>query len=200
MIQYCKRRSANALCVIRRIPIGYKIAVRVGLIVAFVVSCHRSGAQSESLVGADSLPPQSDLVRETIQIRGRDGLTHAAMSYELTPSNLLSIQYSVDSKSSDERRKEQSFSLPKSTAAFVRTNLWRLRPAKLRGIEEVVYPTGCQPPLDAIAGSTVAFTNDKGEIGIVSVPLACKDATSAEARRILDRVIGAFPESATPLR
>lgn len=79
-----------------------------------------------------------------------------------------------------------------------------MRPAKLRGVEYLEYPVGCEPPIDSGVEVAVAFFGQHDRIGIFALPYACKDGQAAVARAAMkdameslphSKVAQAFPES-----
>jgi hypothetical protein len=109
---------------------------------------------SESLVGAQQLPPENVLSREIIQINQGVGSwpsAQGALEYELRPDNSLSITRTKMDR--DFKRLvvgQETLHLSSSTAAQARRMLWRLRPDTLQGIQVEARPTGCpSPPIDS---------------------------------------------------
>ena len=109
------------------------------------VSCQRGAIErSESLVGADDLPISSVLSQEIIQLNRGFGAYSSGnfLSYELRPDNSLTVTHTFRPK--DEVRGVETFRLPAITAEHARRMLWRVRPAKLAGVESETRPMGCQ--------------------------------------------------------
>ena len=108
--------------------------------------CDRS---SDSIVGADNLPSAAELARETIQINRDSSVGRQVhyLTYELKPDNSLTITHALDGYQGDRVVGTESFQLPAERATTIRKVLTSFRPAKLQGVEYLVYPVGCKPPI-----------------------------------------------------
>ena len=165
------------------------------------------GPSSDSLVGATNLQSAVEVARETIQIN-RDsavGRQDHYLTYELKPDNTLTVTHALDGYQGDQVVGSESFQLATERASKIRSVLTRFRPAKLQGVEYLVYPVGCDPPIDGGAEVAIAFFGGGDKIGIFALPYDCKKGYSARARATFrelmkslpsSKVAEAFPESA----
>ena len=159
---------------------------------------------SESLVGAEALPSAHDLSREIIQInRGFGQISEGFLSYELKADGKLVVTHE------DRKVKKivgtETFQLSGPVADQARHMLWRVRPARLEGIEQDARPLGCerQGPHD-FGELAVVFINegknagvDDDQVGIFELPSpdSCNTRHASESRRLLERVLKSFPAS-----
>lgn len=165
------------------------------------------GPSSDSLVGARNLPSAAELGRETIQIN-RDsaiGRQNHYLTYELKPNNSLTVTHALDGYQGDQVVGSESFQLAAGRASEIRKVLTGFRPAKLQGVEYLVYPVGCEPPIDGGTEVAIAFFGGGDKIGIFALPYDCTKGYSARARATFgklmkllppSKVAQAFPESA----
>ena len=175
------------------------------------VSCQRSAiGASQSLVGAKTLPSARALSREIVIInRGHWGNvgpnTPGTLAFQLNPDDSLSIEHTK----SDRDWKHvlvgrETVHLSKASAQFVRQSAWRLRPAKLQGIQDEILPTGCRPlPIDSGPETVVNFIGDPPKsgqeraIGIVLLPSSdqCNSSQANQARALVHEILRFFPAS-----
>ena len=171
----------------------YVVAICLG-----IASCGRPTPDSSgSLVGANSLPPVAELARETIEINRDtfvDGDRHLLI-YELRPNNSLNVKHIVRSYEGDEVVAEESFQVSPELNMQIRKRLWRVRPAKLKGVEYLEFPAGCEPPLDGGMDLAVAFFGQDDSRGVFGLPHACKEGKAATARTVLGEVMRLLPPS-----
>jgi hypothetical protein len=174
----------------------------LGVVAALAISsCGQSSFDaSESLVGAERLPPVTELLRETIQINRDTDLAglHHYLSFELRPDNSLSITHTLDGYDGKDVVGNEKFRLPSDVADSARKTLWRIRPENLQGVENLIFPVGCRPPIDSGMEVAVAFLGKapmQGDIGIFALPYACKDGQAAVARSALSRMMQSLPDS-----
>ena len=164
--------------------------------------------ESQSLVGAKQLPTAKALSREVIQInRGFGSATSGLLFYELQPNNTLTITLTHQDAHtlSEVTDGKETFNLSANGASKARHDLWRLRPATLRGIEWVVRPADCpQPPTDTFPEAAVVFISEgprpgveDDRAGVVDVPAqyTCNTKQGIEARKLVERVLQTFPPS-----
>lgn len=165
----------------------------------FLCSCERSAIEpSDSLVGAKALPSSSALSQEIIQINrdgGGKGYGLDFLSYELRPDNLLAVTHIV--RPNDRVRGPETFRLAPNVADQARRALWRLRPAKLEGVEYETRPIGCHKIYDAGSEAAVVFISADKRIGVVDVPYQgdCDTRSAMIARSIVREVLTSFPHS-----
>lgn len=153
---------------------------------------------SESLVGATNQPSERDLGRETIIITQRTGPARDhILSYELRPNDVLTVTYSLSELSGETEVAKDTVQLRSSDADNARKSLWRMRPTRLQGIETVVYPVGCRPPIDSNDEVVIVFADNRKRLGIFTLPHSCKDGNSAVARSIVREVISTLPATET---
>jgi hypothetical protein len=169
------------------------------------VSCGRAAIEpSQSLVGANDLPSPRVLSREIVQINRGVGGPHF-LSYELRPDNTLAITLSERGVKGEAVRGKETFNLSSELAEHTRRMLWRVRPAKLQGIEYETRPVGCEPrgPHD-FGELVVVFINEGDQVGIkddhvgvFALPHvdSCRTKDAEEARQLLRQVSDALPES-----
>lgn len=162
-------------------------------------SCERSAIEpSESLVGANALPPSSVLSQEIIQINrgfGGSGYGEDFLSYELRPDNSLAVTHTF--RPEDRVRGSETFRVSAKVAEQARRALWRLRPDELRGVEHETRPTGCDKIYDAGSEAAVAFINPDERIAVVDLPYRgdCDAHSARIARTIVREVLTSFPKS-----
>ena len=168
------------------------------VIVLSVVGCERAKlGKPESVVGASDLPPSGELAGETIQVnRGRGyGEDRHYLSYELRPDNRLRITHSLDGFDGKDVVGKESFQLSGELALRLRETFWRMRPSKLRRVEYLECPVGCEPPIDSGMEVAVAFFGQHDKIGIFALPYACKDGQAAVARAAMNEAMALLPRS-----
>ena len=156
------------------------------------VSCDRSAIDpSQSLVGAKSLPSESELSRETIQInRGYGNITITFLSYELLPDDTLKITLSARDRKTVIG--EDVFRLSPAVADKARRLLWRVRPQELKriddgGLDWETRPLSCfrRGPHD-FGDLTIVFIAQGPEPGVDDEGWAssnCRFQAAAEARQ-----------------
>jgi hypothetical protein len=173
------------------------------------VSCGDAAiAPSQSLVGAKELPSATALADETLYItRGGGAYGGDALSYELRPDNSLLITntFSDRHEAGEIVRGKETLHIAPGVAAEVRQLLWRLRPAKLKGVEQDTRPTGCEREgLHDFGELTVGFVNEgdargieDDQVGIFALPTAdsCNTSAAVEARSIVRRAPQLLPRS-----
>lgn len=161
---------------------------------------------SQSLVGARTLPTASALSKETVTVsRGSGGLGYGEhrLLYALGPDDRLVVTHFHQPR--DAKVGEETFQLPSATADAARRMLWRLRPETLTGIEQDTRPEGCerQGPHD-FGERWIVFMEEGPDPGVeddavgiteLPYPSSCDTEAAAEARRLLDSVVAAFPRS-----
>lgn len=115
------------------------LATRTGLIVGLLlcVSCDGPAVQrSQSLVGAQGLPPRISLAEETIEItrtaRSLSPYGIRLLSYELAPDNRLTVSHITRGDQNDAVLGRETFQLSADQGEKMRGLLWRLRPAHLQ--------------------------------------------------------------------
>lgn len=181
----------------------------------FCASCDDSAIDpSRSLVGAKSLPPATELSRETIQInRGYGDISIAFLSYELLPDDSLVVTLTDRNLQKDVVLGKDTFRLTSEVAAEARRMLWHLRPEELQrfdegGFESETRPIGCyrRGPHD-FGELAVVFTAEGPEtgveddrLGIVELPRpdSCRSPAAIKARRLIQRLMHLFPRSKLP--
>jgi hypothetical protein len=160
-------------------------------------ACERSSlAGSESLVGAKSPPSMQELSAETIQINRRGGPRNEHMlTYDLYPSNSLTVAHTVDELGGTKALATATFHLAPEAANQVRTLLWRVRPARLTGIEDITLPTGCTVVIDASPQANVVFADTKQRLGISSIPRErdCDTPQARQARQLVSIAVASLP-------
>lgn len=169
-------------------------------------SCRPPGAESaQSLVGANALPSSEALAREIIQInRGYGDSSEGFLSYELRPDGTLTVTHS--DRARDRVIGEDRFRLADDVAGPARRALWRLRPAKLEGLDShEARPTGCERrgPHD-FGELAIIFIREAGRPGVeddrigtfeLPDPRSCNSRQAIEARALVRRVLAALPRS-----
>jgi hypothetical protein len=175
-----------------------------------VASCDRSsGGAGASLVGAEKRPPESQLLKETIEIvpSSAPGPRSANLYYDLRPDNSLSVTLShwTPQAHGEVVDGRDTFQLSASEAGEARRLLWRLRPERLAGVESDIQPVGCRPaPVDASPLYSVAFIAEGAKpglkddlIGVTGVPAErdCNTQPAADARQLVQQVLQIFPMS-----
>ena len=170
------------------------------------VSC-RPGpvGQSDSLVGADSLPAEGELALETITIvRGHGPAGKSFLSYELRPDGRLAV--TLIERRDDKVLAAQTFHLAPGVANGVRRLLRRVRPARLEGLDaQEARPSGCRRRGPHDWGEYwIAFMDEQRRtedgdhrIGVFELPSpdSCATPQAVEARRVVAQVLGSFPTS-----
>lgn len=175
----------------------------------FCVSCGDAAiAPSQSLVGAKELRSASVLAGETFYItRGGGAYGGDALSYERRPDNSLLVThtFSDGGGTGEVVRGKETLHIAPEVAAEARQLLWRVRPAKLEGVEQDARPTGCerQGPHD-FGEVTVGFVNEgeargieDDQVGIFALPSAdsCNTPAAVEARAVVRRALQLLPRS-----
>jgi len=171
------------------------------------VSCDNSAIEpSQSLVGAKELPSAEELSRETFYVSlggGPEGGN--ALSYEWRPDNSLTVMHSYSDGGLKEVVKgKENLRFSPEAANQARQLFWRVRPAKLGGVEQDVRPIGCERggPHD-FGVVTVGFIREgpaegieDDEIGLFELPAteSCKTPAAIEARRVVLRALEMFPK------
>ena len=175
------------------------------IILSFLcASCNRPAiGPGDSLVGAKSLPPTSELRKETIGFYyGLDQSLTRQLSYELTPNGHWDIVISDRNRDGHELSR-QSIPLEPARIESFRRQLWRLRPEKLDGIQWTHQPSDCpKPTIHTIEEISVAFvekgpkpgvSNDKlGVFGLLHSEV-CNSPNNVEARRIINEIVSSLP-------
>jgi len=158
-------------------------------------ACGRFAA-SESLVGAKDLPSAIELAAEEIQISRRAGAGQAHMlTYDLSTSNSLTVAHTVDQLGGTKTVSRATFRLTPEAANKVRSLLWRVRPERLTGIQDITLPTGCTVVVDASPQANVVFADAKRRLGITSIPSEpnCETPNAEQARQLVARVLASLP-------
>jgi hypothetical protein len=187
-------------------PRSMRAAARLMWLISTLLTgaCDRSAmAGSESLVGAKSLPSARDLAGEEIQINRRGGPhDDHVLTYDLSPSNSLTVAHSVDQLGGEKTVATAAFQLTPEVANHVRTLLWRVRPERLTDIRDITLPTGCSVVVDASPQANVVFIGRKQRVGISSIPRerVCDTPQAKQARRLVSGVLGLLPGSSVPAR
>ena len=160
-------------------------------------ACERSAVgASESLVGAKSLPSARQLAAEEIQINRRGGPRHDHMlTYDLSPTNSLTVAHTVDQLGGAKTVATATFHLTLEAANRVRTSLWRVRPERLTGIQDITLPSGCSVVIDASPQANVVFADAKHRLGISSIPRGsdCDTPDARQARELVSAVLDLLP-------
>lgn len=160
-------------------------------------ACHRSAvAGRESLVGAKSVPSERELAAEEIQINRRGGPRNDHMLiYDLSPTNSLRVAHTVDELSGAKIVAAATFRLTPQAANHVRTSLWRVRPDRLTGIQDITLPAGCTVVIDASPQANVVFADAKHRMGISSIPRErdCDTPEARHARVLVSGVLAYLP-------
>jgi hypothetical protein len=187
----------------------FKIALPPLAIPLLCASCSDAAIEpSKSLVGAKELPSARALARETLFIhRGGGAYGGDALSYEWRPDNMLLVTHTFsDRRGAGELvRGKETLRVAPAVAAEVRQLLWRVRPAKLEGVEQDARPTGCerQGPHD-FGEVTVGFVNEgdasgieDDQVGIFELPTAdsCNTPAAVGARAVVRRALQLLPKS-----
>ena len=110
-------------------------------------SCNEAAVnRSESLVGAKVSPSAEALSGETIYIsRGGGACGGDSLSYEWRPDDVLTITHTFSDNSARPTVKgRETRRVAPEIAARIRQLLWRVRPAKLQGVEQDQRPAGCE--------------------------------------------------------
>ena len=150
---------------------------------------------SQSLVGAEELPPATALSREILDISSGGGAYGGdVLSYEWRPDNSLLVThtFSDGGGSGPVVRGKETLHISPEAAAQARRLLWRVRPAQLEGVEQEARPAGCerQGPHDfgevAIGFMSEGVSNgmENDQVGIFELPTAqsCNTPAAIEAR------------------
>ncbi len=121
-----------------------RTALSLPLVSLLCVSCSGAAIEpSQSLVGAKELPSAKALSRETFYITrgGEDG--GDALSYEWRPDNSLTVTHTFSDNSARQTVKgRETLRVDPEIAMQIRQLLWRVRPAKLEGMEQDEHPVG----------------------------------------------------------
>ncbi|HEX8124978.1 MAG TPA: hypothetical protein VF548_05285 [Allosphingosinicella sp.] len=96
------------------------------------------------MVGADPLPSSGTLYGGVIQVnRGYGEVSEGFLSYELRPDGVLAVIHS--DRAGGGVLGEDRFHLAPEIADQARRRLWRLRPARLEGVDaHEARPLGCK--------------------------------------------------------
>ena len=187
----------------------FRTALPLFAVPLLCVSCSDAAIEpSQSLVGAKELPSATALARETFYItRGGGAYGGDALSYEWRPDNALLVTHTFsDGRGPGEVvRGKETLHVAPEVAAEVRQLLWRVRPAKLEGVEQDARPTGCkrQGPHD-FGEVTIGFVNEgdasgieDDQVGIFELPTAdsCNTPAAVEARAVVQRALQLLPKS-----
>lgn len=173
------------------------------LLVALLLcaSCDRPAIEaSDSLVEATDLPSAKQLSQEAIEINqafgGAEGFGDHFLSYQLAADDRLDVIYTY--RPDDDVRGRESFKLAAKVADDARRALWRLRPARLDGVNTDVRPIGCtsQSPHD-LGDMAVGFIAPNEDFGIFTLPYpgSCNNAAARGARDVVREVLESFPHS-----
>ncbi len=162
---------------------------------------------SESLVGANDLPSAEALSRETLYIsRGGGAYGGDALTYEWRADDLLTVTHTFSDNSARETIKgRETLRVVPEIATRVRKLLWRVRPAKLEGVEQDQRPLGCKRrgPHD-FGEVTIGFVNEGNkrgieddQVGIFSLPdsQSCDVPLAVEARAVVWDALRLLPKS-----
>lgn len=185
-----------------------KLAVCLLFTSALCTACNDAAiGRSESLVGANDLPTVKTLSRETLYIsRGGGAYGGDALTYEWRPDDLLTVTHTFSDNSARQTIKgRETFRVVPETATKVRKLLWRVRPAKLEGVEQDQRPIGCkrQGPHD-FGEVTVGFVSEGNkpgieddQVGIFSLPdpQSCDAPLAAKAREVVWDALRLLPKS-----
>ena len=156
-------------------------------------------SDTASLVGAKTLPPKAELMRETIDIyQWNQNNDLDFLRYELLPNDEVKIAHLRRALGGDRKISEEMVRLSPHTAIELRHKLWRLRPAELGGLGQAVYPVDCTPPVDSGIQASVAFVKSDASIGVFLLPLDCNASESRETRRIVFDVINSIQKNRAP--
>jgi len=184
------------------------VASSVSLVAASLlcVSCQPAGIESStSLVGADRLPSRGALSREIIQInRGYGSVSEGFLSYELRPDGTLIVTHT--DRARGKVRGEDRFRLSAEIASQARSLLWRLRPAKLEGLDaHEARPSGCERRGPHDFGELAVIFIDEGRragieddrLGTFELPSpdSCGSPQAREATALVRNVLESFPPS-----
>jgi hypothetical protein len=187
----------------------FKTALPLLAVPLLCISCKDAAIEpSQSLVGAKELPSATALARETFYItRGGGAYGGDTLSYEWRPDETLLITHTFSDGrgTGDVVRGKETLHISPEVAAQVRQLLWRVRPAKLEGVEQDARPTGCerQGPHD-FGEVTVGFVNEgdapgikDDQVGIFELPTAesCNTPAAVEARAVVRRALQLLPKS-----
>jgi hypothetical protein len=137
-----------------------------------------------------------ELAAEEIQINRRGGPRDDHMlTYDLSPSNSLTVSHTVDQLAGAKTFATATFRLSPEAANHVRTLLRRVRPDRLTGIQDNTLPTGCTVVIDASPHANVVFTDAKHRLGISSIPRerVCDTPAARQARELVARVLATLP-------
>jgi hypothetical protein len=159
-------------------------------------------------VGAKELPSATVLARETFYItRGGGAYGGDALTYVWRPDNSLLVTHTFsDGRGTGEVvRGKETVHIAPEVALKVRQLLWRVRPAKLEGVEQDARPTGCQRQGPHDFGEvTLGWVNEgdargieDDEVGIFSLPTgeSCNTPAAVEARAAVWRALQLLPKS-----
>jgi hypothetical protein len=185
-----------------------KIALPLLLASLLCTSCNDAAiGPSESLVGANDLPPAAALSRETLYIsRGGGAYGGDALTYEWRPDDSMTVTHTYSDNSARQTIKgREALRVGRETAPRVRKLLWRVRPPKLEGVEQDQRPLGCkrQGPHDD-GEVTIGFVNEGNkpgieddQVGIFSLPDAqsCDASLAVEAREAVWEALRLLPKS-----
>lgn len=187
----------------------FKTALPLLAVPLLCVSCNDAAIEpSQSLVGAEELPSATALARETFYItRGGGAYGGDALSYEWHPDDTLLVTHTFSDGrgTGDVVRGKETLHISPEVAAQVRQLLWRVRPAKLEGVEQDARPRGCERrgPHD-FGEVTVGFVNEgdapgikDDQVGIFELPTAesCNTPAAVEARAVVRRALQLLPNS-----
>ena len=168
---------------------------------------------SQSLVGAKSLPPETELSRETIEINsGYGDISVGFLSYQLRANNTLVVTL-TDRRYPEPDRVlvKDTFELPAHVATEVRQMLWRVRPEKLVPLADLnseARPVGCsrRGPHD-FGELAVVFMAEGPKPGVdddrlgdfeLPRPKSCDTPEAVAARKLMQQVLDKFPHSKAP--
>ncbi len=174
-----------------------------------LAGCNWEAQSPKSLVGATVLPSAEVLSKETIYITrggspdgGDDSLT-----YEWLPDGSLTITLTfTDYRLFKTVKGRETLRVAPPVAAQARQLFWRLRPAKLEGLEQwPARPIGCerQGPHD-FGEIAIGFIHegpkpgiDDDEVGLVELPTpqSCSTLAAAEARVVFREALALLPKS-----
>jgi hypothetical protein len=189
-------------------PQVIKLALFVLLASAGCTACNEAAiGRSESLVGANDLPPAKALSGETLYInRGGSAYGGDTLTYEWRPDDLLTLTHTfTDNNARVTIKGRETFRIVPETAAKAKKLLWRVRPQKLEGIEQDQRPLGCKRRGPHDSGEvTVVFIHEGDKSGIkddqVGVfrlphPRSCTAPLAVEARQVVWGALRLLPKS-----
>jgi hypothetical protein len=191
----------------------YRTVATLALIQLLCLSCSEPAVDaSKSLVGAKKLPPASELSQEIIYI-GRGGTAYggAALSYEWTPDNVLTVTHSFApyDGSAEAIRGQETLTVPPEAAVAARELLRRVHPERLehrlKFLDREYRPTGCERTGPHDWGETrITFHNQGRAPGIEDDTLAvfalpttanCNTHAAEEAREVVSKLLRTLPRS-----